>query len=228
LQAALDARSGTTLQVPPVVSALQKDGVRDYERVRQGEIVVREAREVWLGASEVLEVGETSARVRVTCGAGFYVRALARDLGEDLGSAAHLTSLRRTHAGGFDVSQGITIDALGQLSFEERRSLLVPLQTLMPRLLPTFPIDRDVARQLVQGKHPHVPEDVTIYTEQEVLLVLRDDMGLVCVAMAIADDEDGTRRLKTVRGFIAAQRLTERVDKAGTPPDSDEPEHGQG
>jgi tRNA pseudouridine55 synthase len=232
LQAALDARSGATLQVPPVVSALQKDGVRDYERVRQGEIVVREAREVWLGASEVLEVTETTATVRVTCGAGFYVRALARDLGEDLGSAAHLAALRRTHAGGFDVSQALTIDALLQLPFEARRPHLVPLETLMPRLLPTFAIDRDVARAMVQGKHPQVPEDVALEPDQEVLLILREDSGLVCVATAIPEDEEGPRRLKTVRGFTAAQHLAERTVESAIEPtpaaDSAEPEHGSG
>src|SRR5579871_6348094 len=110
IQAALSGFRGESLQVPPSHSAKKVDGVRAYERARGGETVslapvpvtVRDID--WLGRS-----GDV-VHVRIVATSGFYVRALARDLGERLGCGAHLDALRRTQSGPFRVEQAVPLD----------------------------------------------------------------------------------------------------------------------
>jgi tRNA pseudouridine55 synthase len=104
---------GTISQVPPMVSALKKDGQRLYELARAGEVVERDARQVEVYELEILSVGPPpypEVEFRVVCGKGTYVRSLADDMASALGGAAHLTALRRTRIGSLRASQGVTID----------------------------------------------------------------------------------------------------------------------
>ncbi len=144
-------------QVPPQVSALLQDGVRDYVRVRRGEIVDRPARAVWLGEVRVLSVQTPVVRLRVTCGAGFYIRSLARDLGEAMATAAHVETLRRVHGGGFDVEEALTIEALLALEPDQRRQCVVAVVPALKRLLPFVAVDAATALELRQGKTPVMP-----------------------------------------------------------------------
>jgi tRNA pseudouridine55 synthase len=108
---------GTIAQVPSSVSAVKVDGKRSYARVRAGEDVVLAARTVTISeltvhhitrpTPELIDVG-----VSVTCSSGTYVRAIARDLGERLGVGGHLTALRRTRVGGFDLTSALTLEQL--------------------------------------------------------------------------------------------------------------------
>jgi tRNA pseudouridine55 synthase len=105
--------TGTISQVPPMVSALKKDGRRLYELARAGEVVEREARQVLVHELEILAVGPPpypEVEFRVVCGKGTYVRSLADDMAAVLGGAAHLTALRRTRIGSLRASQGVTIE----------------------------------------------------------------------------------------------------------------------
>ncbi|MHC4137056.1 MAG: tRNA pseudouridine(55) synthase TruB [Planctomycetota bacterium] len=92
---------GEIEQVPPAYSALKVGGRRAYELARVGAPAELEARRVRVHAVDVLDVAWPEVRLRVVCGAGFYVRALARDLGRALALPAHLAALRRTHIGPF-------------------------------------------------------------------------------------------------------------------------------
>lgn len=122
LAQALSSCTGPIMQVPSAVSALKVDGVRSYARVRHGEQVELEARAVRIdelavhGEPRVGMTPEGTAVVdldmRVSCSSGTYVRALARDIGRSLGTGAHLTALRRTRVGPFDVSEARTVPAL--------------------------------------------------------------------------------------------------------------------
>ena len=121
LAAALQRNTGTYLQRPSSVSAIKVSGRRAYQRVRAGEDVELEPREVHVGE---LAVGDRTPRVvgdgvsvldvtiHTRVSSGTYVRALARDLGESLGVGAHLTSLRRTSVGPFDVSTAVPLAAV--------------------------------------------------------------------------------------------------------------------
>ena len=125
-QALHDAVAGLTgaiEQVPSAVSAIKVDGRRSYARVRAGEEVELAARPVTVHAFEVLATRPATAAdgtavldvdVEVVCSSGTYVRALARDLGAALGSAGHLTALRRTRVGAFDVAEAASLEAMAE------------------------------------------------------------------------------------------------------------------
>ncbi len=116
ITAAMAPLTGSIEQVPSSVSAIKVEGQRSYARVRAGEDVDLPARPVTVEAFELGEVRPSDdvvdADVRVVCSSGTYVRALARDLGEALGVGGHLTMLRRTRVGSFDLASAHTLDEL--------------------------------------------------------------------------------------------------------------------
>jgi tRNA pseudouridine55 synthase len=113
---------GEIAQVPSAVSAVKVDGVRSYARVRAGEKVKLAARQVTVASFDVRELRRPTedeladdvldVDVSVTCSSGTYIRALARDLGEELGVGGHLTALRRTRIGGIDLGVAHTLEEL--------------------------------------------------------------------------------------------------------------------
>lgn len=189
---------GDLLQVPPAVSALQRGGVRDHARVRKGEIVVREPRPVRLESVELLGIAGGDVQLRVSCGAGFYIRALGRDLGEAMQSAAHLTSLRRTFGGGFALADAIGLEAFQQLPEESRLLHLRPLPDALGRVLPTLTVDDATVLAFRQGKQPILATDL-----HGDVLVLDEQGRAVCVA--IAHEDEGGVRLVVERGFVAPE-----------------------
>jgi tRNA pseudouridine55 synthase len=113
--AALAAFVGEVMQAPPAFSAVKIDGQRSYKRARRGDAPAPAPRPVRLDAASLrgLDAGDKGtlvATIDITCGPGFYVRSLARDLGARLGSAGHLRSLRRTRVGPLDASDAISLE----------------------------------------------------------------------------------------------------------------------
>lgn len=107
---ALAALTGERLQTPPVYSAKKIDGTRAYDLARAGEEVpVRQAL-ITVYELELLEYAPPRIRIRVRCSKGTYIRSLAQEIGQALGSGAHLTSLRRTRSGGFRVEKAYALD----------------------------------------------------------------------------------------------------------------------
>ena len=115
---AVEGLTGAILQQPSAVSAIQVDGRRAHERVRSGEEVALAARPVLVSVLDIVErridsdLGCMDLDVEVECSSGTYVRALARDLGSALGVGGHLTALRRTRVGGFDIVEARTLPDL--------------------------------------------------------------------------------------------------------------------
>jgi tRNA pseudouridine55 synthase len=99
-------------QVPPAFSARQIGGRRLYELARRGEAVARAATPVTIHALDLVSRSGHTLELDVRCSAGTYVRALARDLGERLGTGAHLVALRRTRSGAFDIAEAVSGDDL--------------------------------------------------------------------------------------------------------------------
>jgi tRNA pseudouridine55 synthase len=128
--------TGPISQVPPMHSALKKDGRALYDYARAGITVEREARAVTIHALKLsllqAESSYVALKIEVKCSKGTYIRTLGEDIGEALGCGAHLTALRRTQTGGFTESQAITLAALETLSESERRALLLPAESLLP------------------------------------------------------------------------------------------------
>jgi tRNA pseudouridine55 synthase len=116
VRAVLPAYTGQIQQVPSSVSAIKVDGVRSYAKVRAGEEVALQARPVTISAFDLddvrVEGDVVDVDVRVVCSSGTYIRALARDIGDDLGVGGHLTMLRRTRVGGFPLRLARTLDEL--------------------------------------------------------------------------------------------------------------------
>ena len=109
---------GDIMQVPPLFSACKVGGDRAYELARQGSDHQLAAKPVHIDEIELLECGlpqEPTLAIRVVCSKGTYIRALARDIGEALGSGAHLTALRRTRIGDIGVNQCMSVDGLLEL-----------------------------------------------------------------------------------------------------------------
>ena len=146
LAAAMAALTGPLQQVPSAVSAVKVDGVRSYARVRAGEAVELAARSVVVARFALLERRGDELDVAVECTSGTYVRALARDLGAALGVGGHLTALRRTRVGPFDLAQARTLEQHAE------QLALVPLDTAVGASFPRRDLDADEAVALSYGK----------------------------------------------------------------------------
>jgi len=121
---------GDQMQVPPMVSAIKKDGVPLYKLARKGIEVEREPRLVHIYNFRFTEYAEPLGKFRVACTKGTYVRSLANDLGQKLGCGAHLTTLRRSASGKFDVADAVTLDAVLQLSPAQLEKRVMPFLKL--------------------------------------------------------------------------------------------------
>lgn len=122
---------GEISQVPPMTSALKKDGRPLYELARQGIEVERAAREVVIHKLVIEKLEDDLLRLMVTCSKGTYIRTLGEDIGEFLGCGGHLTSLRRTATGDFGIDQTVTLAELDVLSDQARGALLLPVDVML-------------------------------------------------------------------------------------------------
>jgi tRNA pseudouridine55 synthase len=183
LAAALDALVGTFDQVPPAFSAKHVGGRRLYELARRGESVPRAAARVTVHAVRLLSREGDTLEIAVCCSAGTYVRALARDLGERLGTGAHLTALRRTRSGSFDLSQAVSADDLAGAA-----DRMIPLAGLLLDL-PAVRVGetgrrlvghgRELGREDVVHGFPESPvERVRVLDESGALVALAVPRGL--------------------------------------------------
>ena len=131
----LDRFTGPIQQVPPMYSALKKDGKALYEYARDGQTVERAARDVVIHDLELLQAQLTGdapfLRLRVACSKGTYIRTLGEDIAEALGCGGHLSALRRVATGPFEQTQCISIEALTALSEDERMARVLPVESLL-------------------------------------------------------------------------------------------------
>jgi len=169
-RAAVDAGvaklTGDIRQVPSAVSAVKVDGKRSYQRVRDGEQVALEARPVTVSAFAVHDVREeraedgtavTDVLVSVVCSSGTYVRALARDLGEALGTGGHLTALRRTRVGPYGLEGARTLEQLQAEADAGGQVSLLPLGEAAAAAFPRWDVDAEQARLIGNGAQLRMP-----------------------------------------------------------------------
>ena len=122
IEKVLKAFIGEISQVPPIFSAIKKDGIRAYEKARAGEEVVMAPRQVFIHELEILKYSDQVLELRVLCSKGTYIRSLAHDLGKALNSGAHLVGLRRTKIGSYEASNGKGPNEWAQYFLDEFRS----------------------------------------------------------------------------------------------------------
>ena len=124
---------GEVMQVPPIYSAVKVDGKRAYNLARKGKEVELKAKPLRIDEIEVLAFEENKLTVRVVCSKGTYIRALARDIGEALGSGAHLTALRRTRVGDVNIDRCMGI--------QEALDMIATCEVVIPEELNGAPAD---------------------------------------------------------------------------------------
>ena len=157
IETALASLRGDYLQTPPAFSAKKVGGERAYTRARRDEQVTLSPVPVRVARAELIEFAAASARIAVTCSAGFYVRSFAHTLGELVGTGACLESLRRTRSGEFTLDQAVDLEQVRQSStvLKER---WIPLERLLPRL-PSVRLGSEGRKRVAHGQMlgtPHV------------------------------------------------------------------------
>lgn len=197
LTRALGAFQGEIMQTPPRISALKRGGERMYDRVRRGEQVddLLEPRPVRLDRLDLVGWKAPLATFEMTVGKGFYVRSLARDLGRHLDSAAHLSSLRRTRVGSFDVANARPLD-------EVEPSDLITLAGAVSHL-PTLRVAGAAAQWLRHGRPVREGPEARLEGDAEPGADVRavdDDGALLAV---VARNPDGAFVVR--KGFTGTQ-----------------------
>ncbi|MCD6187288.1 MAG: tRNA pseudouridine(55) synthase TruB, partial [Desulfuromusa sp.] len=150
---------GQIEQLPPMFSALKKNGVPLYKLARQGKTVERDLRPVLISRLDVVECGPQLVTIEVDCSKGTYIRTLISDIGEQLGCGAHLTALRRLQSGEFSIDECLTLEELQQL--ENPSSVLYSLDEAL-RNYPAVQLDAAAAAALKFGIPPEVEQVVAM------------------------------------------------------------------
>jgi tRNA pseudouridine55 synthase len=127
IRAAFDAFTGEFEQLPPMVSAIKKDGVPLYKLARKGQEVERQLRPVRVTSYQVARIALPDVDFTVNCSKGFYVRTYAHDIGAKLGCGAHLSALRRTRSGKFTLDRAVTVADLKSAPREDLLRAMVSL-----------------------------------------------------------------------------------------------------
>jgi len=147
----LAAFEGVGTQVPPMHSALKRDGRPLYELARQGLEVERAPRPVAIARLQLMHWDALRPTVRVECGKGTYVRVLAQDIGAALGCGAHLAALRRTRVGHLRLEQATSLAQLEVQDLAQRRAGLLPVDALLSSL-PGVALDAEAAARFAHGQ----------------------------------------------------------------------------
>ncbi len=161
IEAALPDFTGDIRQVPPQFSAVKVDGARAYDLAREGEVTELEARDLHVDELTLLARPDPDhAEFRFVCGAGGYVRAIARDLGRRLGCLGHVVALRRTWVGPFDIEDAVALDRIGQMAGSAGIDALLAPVSLALADLPELKASEEGAARLRTGNPgPVLPGD---------------------------------------------------------------------
>lgn len=151
LHRALERFHGEIDQIPPMYSALKRGGRPLYELARQGRSVERRARRITVHALELQQRDGALLRIRLRVSKGTYVRQLAADLGEVLGTGGYLADLRRIAVGGFDIARALTLAALQRMDEPQRDARLLPVESLLAEL-PRLELGPDEAGRFLRGQ----------------------------------------------------------------------------
>lgn len=173
LQEVLDRRMGPQLQIPPMFSAKKKDGKKLYEMARQGIEIEREPVPIEIFSLDLLSFTPPELTLRVHASKGTYIRSLAYDIGRDLGTCAHLTSLRRIEAGGFTIDQCTSIDTVKGMDRSEIERLILPMDIVLLHV-EKIVVDDAEAKKLCHGQRvPYLAGDcdlLRVYDSQNRFL----------------------------------------------------------
>ena len=151
IEALLPQFSGEQTQIPPMYSALKRDGKPLYEYARAGITLEREARAITIHALKIIDYQSPFLRLHVSCSKGTYIRTLGEDIGCALGCGAHLSELRRIAVANLQVSEAITYTALGEEAENNRTSHLKPVDALITNC-PKIILNEQLATRFMHGQ----------------------------------------------------------------------------
>ncbi len=167
---------GDILQVPPMYSALKRDGRPLYEYARAGITLEREARPVTIHLLDFVSYVSPFLTLNIRCSKGTYIRVLGEDIGNALGCGAHLNALRRTHVGSLVLENSVTLEAFAELDVAQRMNLLAPVDALLTSF-PQILLNDVLARRFLQGQRlalgkeelelPDQPGRVRVYRQSD-------------------------------------------------------------
>lgn len=164
--------TGDILQVPPMHSALKRDGRPLYELARQGITVDREARPVTIHVIDLLEFTGSRLRLSVSCSKGTYIRVLAQDIGAALGCGAHLTALRRTRVGDLVLDGAMTLAQIDSIEEGARVACLRPVDALL-QSLPRVDLSGEAEQRFSHGNPVDLPDGLSgkirVYAEDRLI-----------------------------------------------------------
>jgi tRNA pseudouridine55 synthase len=180
VEAALARFRGPILQVPPMYSALKRDGKALYEYAREGITLEREARPVTIHGLDFLGYEAPMLKIRVTCSKGTYVRVLGEDIGAALGCGAHLNALRRTGVGALTAEHMITLEALQ--AHPDPLSLLAPVDALLSSF-PAVELTAELAKRFLQGQRLALGKEAVAVPAQQGRVRVYSDGKLLGTAV---------------------------------------------
>ena len=184
---ALQRLEGSYDQLPPAYSARRVGGRRLYELARRGEAAPRVAKSVTVRKIALVQLGQDELEIEVLCSPGTYVRALARDLGEALGTGGHLSTLRRTRSGSFGLDRAVPGDDMSGA-----RERIVPMDELLPEL-PAVRVGEEGRRRVEHGRDLDSKTTADGFPKDPVewMRVLDDSGALVALAVYRAGGPEG-------------------------------------
>ncbi|MDX2493525.1 MAG: tRNA pseudouridine(55) synthase TruB [Desulfuromusa sp.] len=180
---------GDIEQLPPMFSALKKDGVPLYKLARQGKTVERELRKVTISRLELICSDSQTVTIEVDCSKGTYIRTLVSDIGEQLGCGAHLTTLRRLRSGDFTIDECRVLEELQQL--EEPSSVLLSLDETLKKH-PAAQLNESAADALTYGIPPELNQvntEVVLTSNNLVRLQIDHELAAVARYMPLRSKE---------------------------------------
>jgi tRNA pseudouridine55 synthase len=176
IEAVLPQFRGPIMQIPPMYSALKRDGKAYYEYAREGITLEREARPVTILKLEFISYEAPFLKLSVTCSKGTYIRVLGEDIGHALGCGAHLNALRRTQVGALTMDGMVTLEEIG--AHPNPVALLAPVDALLSSF-PAVELTPELAKRFLQGQRLALgKEGLTLPPEQGRVRVYHDGLLL--------------------------------------------------
>ena len=195
---AISSFVGKQEQIPPMYSALKKDGVKLVDLARKGIEVERQARPIEIFSIEAKKITDNEYSLSVHCSKGTYIRTLCTDIGEKLGCGGCMSALRRTQSGGFAIENAHTLAKLEEMTEEERTALLMPTEALFADC-PAVTLKPFFAHLAHSGNEIYQQKIGTDFSDGTVVR-LCDENGFFALAKAMRFD--GGTALKPIKQFV--------------------------
>jgi tRNA pseudouridine55 synthase len=190
--------TGRIRQLPPMYSAVKRNGVPLYKLARKGSEVAREARDAEIIKLEIEKESMPEVAFRVTCSRGTYIRTLAHDMGKDLGCGAHLLSLQRLASGPFDLSNALTLENLTSLASDGAlgEKVISPLEALGHLVM--LQVNETGVKRLTNGISPQWDDFVSPpgFIDPGSLVRISNPRRLIAVARVVGDRENPFKLLR--------------------------------